>query len=95
MTSGPVRTHDSYGHPPHAAELGHEVPKEPLIFLKPSSAVIGDSDPILVPAWAGRVEHEGEIGIVVGRRARSVSPRDAWSHVGAIVPLNDVTAREL
>lgn len=79
----------------HAAELGHDVPREPLIFLKASSAVIGDGDPIVVPAWAGRVEHEGEIGIVIGRTARCVSARDAWSHVSGIVPLNDVTAREL
>jgi 2-keto-4-pentenoate hydratase/2-oxohepta-3-ene-1,7-dioic acid hydratase in catechol pathway len=79
----------------HAAELGHEVPKEPLIFLKASSAVIGDGDPIVIPSWAGRIEHEGEIGIVIGRRARNVSSQDAWKHVAAIVPLNDVTAREL
>jgi 2-keto-4-pentenoate hydratase/2-oxohepta-3-ene-1,7-dioic acid hydratase in catechol pathway len=79
----------------HAAELGNEVPKEPLIFLKPSSAVIGDGDPIVVPGWAGRIEHEGEIGIVIGRRAKAVSARDAWTHVAGIVPLNDVTAREL
>jgi 2-keto-4-pentenoate hydratase/2-oxohepta-3-ene-1,7-dioic acid hydratase in catechol pathway len=49
----------------------------------------------VVPGWAGRVEHEGEIGIVIGRRAKAISTRDAWSHVAAIVPLNDVTAREL
>jgi 2-keto-4-pentenoate hydratase/2-oxohepta-3-ene-1,7-dioic acid hydratase in catechol pathway len=79
----------------HAAELGNEVPKEPLIFLKPPTAIISDGQPIVVPGWAGRVEHEGEIGIVIGRRAKSVSPRDAWKHVAAIVPLNDVTAREL
>ena len=65
----------------HAAELGNEVPKEPLVFLKPSTAVIGDGEPIVVPGWAGRVEHEGEIGIVIGRRAKGVAERDAWSHV--------------
>jgi len=79
----------------HAAELGNEVPKEPLIFLKAPSSVVGDGDPIVVPAWAGRVEHEGEIGIVIGRRARNVSAADAWKYVAEIVPLNDVTAREL
>jgi len=79
----------------HAAELGHDVPAEPLIFLKPSSAVIGDGDPIVLPDWAGRIEHEGEIGVVIGRTARSVRTRDAWNHVAALVPLNDVTAREL
>jgi 2-keto-4-pentenoate hydratase/2-oxohepta-3-ene-1,7-dioic acid hydratase in catechol pathway len=79
----------------HAAELGNEVPKEPLIFLKPPTAVIADGDAIVVPGWAGRVEHEGEIGIVIGRRAKAVAARDAWTHVASIVPLNDVTAREL
>jgi 2-keto-4-pentenoate hydratase/2-oxohepta-3-ene-1,7-dioic acid hydratase in catechol pathway len=79
----------------HAAELGNEVPKEPLIFLKPPSSVIGDGEPIVVPGWAGRIEHEGEIGIVIGRPARHVLAADAWKHVAAIVPLNDVTAREL
>ena len=79
----------------HAAEFGGEVPKEPLIFLKPSTAVISDGDPIVIPPWAGRVDYEGEIGIVIGRRAKSVSARDAWKHVASIVPLNDVTARQL
>lgn len=79
----------------HARELGHEVPKEPLIFSKPPSAVIGDGDSIVVPSWAGRIEHEGEIAVVIGRRARSVSPAEAWSCVSGIAPLNDVTAREL
>ena len=79
----------------HAAELGSEVPSEPLVFLKPSSAVIGEGDPIVVPGWAGRIEHEGEIGIVIGRPARNTTVGDAWTHVAGIVPLNDVTAREL
>lgn len=79
----------------HAAELGGEVPDEPLIFLKPPSAVIGDGDPIVVPAGVGRVDFEGEIGVVIGLRARHVSADDAWSYVSAIVPVNDVTARDL
>ena len=79
----------------HAAELGSDVPSEPLIFLKPPSAVIGDGDPIVVPGWAGRIEHEGEIGIVIGSPARNAVVDDAWTHVAGIVPLNDVTAREL
>ncbi len=79
----------------HAAELGSDVPKEPLIFLKIPSSVIGDGDPIVIPPWAGRIEHEGEIAVVIGRRARNVSPGDAWAHVAGIMPLNDVTAREL
>ena len=79
----------------HAKELGNEVPPEPLIFLKPTSALIGDGEPIVIPPWAGRIEYEGEIAVVIGRPARGVSSSDAWKHVGGIVPLNDVTAREL
>jgi 2-keto-4-pentenoate hydratase/2-oxohepta-3-ene-1,7-dioic acid hydratase in catechol pathway len=79
----------------HAAELGNEVPAEPLIFLKPPSAVIRDGEPIVLPAGAGRIEFEGEIGVVVGRRASKIAEEDAWSYVQAVVPVNDVTAREL
>ena len=52
----------------HAAELGNEVPKDPLIFLKPSTAVVGPDEPIVLPRYSQRVEHEGELGLVVGRR---------------------------
>jgi 2-keto-4-pentenoate hydratase/2-oxohepta-3-ene-1,7-dioic acid hydratase in catechol pathway len=79
----------------HAAELGNDVPAEPLIFLKPPSALIGDGDPVVMPPGVGRVDFEGEIGVVIGARARNVSREDAWSHVGALVPVNDVTARDL
>ncbi|MCG6956502.1 MAG: fumarylacetoacetate hydrolase family protein [Gemmatimonadetes bacterium] len=79
----------------HAAELGNAVPAEPLIFLKPPSALIRPGDAILLPPGVGRVDFEGEIGVVVGRRARHVPESDAWDHVGALVALNDVTARDL
>jgi 2-keto-4-pentenoate hydratase/2-oxohepta-3-ene-1,7-dioic acid hydratase in catechol pathway len=79
----------------HAAELGNEVPAEPLFFLKPPSSLIDPSAPIVMPVWAGRVDFEGEIGVVIGRNARNVSEADAWSYVAAVVPVNDVTAREL
>ena len=79
----------------HAAELGSEVPKEPLIFLKPPSAVIKAGDPVRVPPDVGRVDFEGEIGLVISRRCRRVSEADAWSHVGGVVAVNDVTARDL
>ena len=79
----------------HAAELGNDVPAEPLIFLKPPSALIADGDPIVMPPGAGRVDFEGEIGLVIGTRARNVGRAEAWSHVEALVPLNDVTARDL
>ena len=79
----------------HAAELGGEVPSEPLIFLKPPSAIIRAGDDIVKPTWAGRVDFEGEIGVVIGASARNVSADAAWEHVAGLAPVNDVTAREL
>ena len=79
----------------HAAELGNEVPAEPLIFLKPPSSLVGDGEEIVMPRRVSRVDFEGEIGLIIGRTARHVSEEDAWSYVEAIVPVNDVTAREL
>ncbi len=79
----------------HAAELGNPVPAEPLIFLKPPSSLLDPGAPVVLPRGVGRVDFEGEIGVVVGRRARRVQESDAWSFVEALVPVNDVTAREL
>src|SRR6266853_3458220 len=79
----------------HAKELGNEVPKEPLIFLKPPSSVIWDGDSIALPTVSSRVEHEGEIGIVVGKTLTRVSEGDAVLGIRAIVAVNDVTARDL
>ena len=79
----------------HARELGNEVPERPLLFLKPESALVGDGEAIVLPAASERVEHEGEIGVVIGTRARRVAAADAWAHVRGIAPLNDVTARDL
>jgi 2-keto-4-pentenoate hydratase/2-oxohepta-3-ene-1,7-dioic acid hydratase in catechol pathway len=79
----------------HAAELGNEVPSEPLLFLKPPSALIGTGDPILLPPGVGEVHYEGEIGVLIGRTASRVSEEAALDHVEAILPVNDVTARTL
>lgn len=79
----------------HAAELGNEVPQEPLIFLKPPSSLIRTGDPIVIPADVGEVHYEGEIGVVIGRRASRVGEDEALAHVSSIVPVNDVTARTL
>jgi len=79
----------------HAAELGNEVPTEPLLFLKPPSALIRVGEPIIIPPEVGRVDFEGEIGVLMGRRASHVSEADAMAFVEGIVPVNDVTAREL
>ena len=79
----------------HAAEFGNPIPEEPLIFLKPPSALIGPGEAIVLPAGAGRVDYEGEIGVRIGKRARRVARESAWDHVEGLLPLNDVTAREL
>jgi 2-keto-4-pentenoate hydratase/2-oxohepta-3-ene-1,7-dioic acid hydratase in catechol pathway len=80
----------------HAAEQGKAVPPEPLMFLKPPSSVIGPGDTIEVPPWAGRVDHEAEMGIVIGRTARDVrDAADGRAHILGALCVNDVTAREL
>ena len=79
----------------HAAELGNEVPAEPLLFLKPPSALVRSEDPIVIPPGVGRVDYEGEIGVLVGRRASHVAEDEALEFVEGILPLNDVTARDL
>ena len=79
----------------HAAELGNVVPERPLLFLKPPSAVIDDGEPIVLPRESRRVEHEGEIGVVIGARLRSCSEVDALSAVAGVTCVNDVTARDL
>ena len=79
----------------HAKELGNEVPKEPLIFLKPPSSVIANGDPIVLPSVSSRVEFEGEIGIVIGAALTRASEAEAARGIGGIVAVNDVTARDL
>jgi len=79
----------------HAKEMGREIPEEPLFFLKPPSSLIGSGTPIRLPKGAGRVDYEGEIAIVLGRRARAVSEDDALGYIGGVLPMNDVTARDL
>lgn len=79
----------------HAAELGNEVPAEPLLFFKPPSALIAAGEAIVIPSGVGRVDFEAEIGVIVGTRARHVPPENAWDHLASIVPVNDVTARDL
>ena len=79
----------------HAKELGNEVPKEPLIFLKPPSSVVWEGEAIVLPGASSRVEYEGEIGVVVGKTLKEVSESDAGRGIKAIVAVNDVTARDL
>ena len=79
----------------HAKELGNDVPKEPLIFLKPASAIIRTGDTIRLPRQSSRVEYEGEIGVVVGRRLSGAKDIEAAGAVAKIFAANDVTARDL
>lgn len=79
----------------HAKELGNEMPKEPLIFLKPPSSVVGDGQPIRLPGMSKQVEYEGEIGVIVGERLTNASESEARAAVVAIAAVNDVTARDL
>ncbi|CAN5746018.1 fumarylacetoacetate hydrolase family protein [soil metagenome] len=79
----------------HARELGNELPERPLLFFKPPSALIGDGEAIVLPRESSRVEHEGEIAVVIGRRGRGISPEGALEHVAGYAALNDVTARDL
>jgi 2-keto-4-pentenoate hydratase/2-oxohepta-3-ene-1,7-dioic acid hydratase in catechol pathway len=80
----------------HAAELGNELPKEPLIFLKPPSSLIGPEDSIVLPRYSKRVEHEGELGVVIGRKCAQLrNEEDALSYVLGYTCVNDVTARDV
>jgi 2-keto-4-pentenoate hydratase/2-oxohepta-3-ene-1,7-dioic acid hydratase in catechol pathway len=78
----------------HAREMGGEAPSSPVIFLKPSTAVIGSGDVIRVPPESSRVDHEAELAVVIGRPARDVSRADALAHVLGYTAANDVTARD-
>ncbi|MGH2693807.1 MAG: fumarylacetoacetate hydrolase family protein [Actinomycetota bacterium] len=79
----------------HAAEFGNPVPEEPLLFLKPPSAIVGSGDDVIYPALSRRVDHEAELVIVVGRTAHRVHSSEAWSVVGGYTCGNDVTARDI
>jgi 2-keto-4-pentenoate hydratase/2-oxohepta-3-ene-1,7-dioic acid hydratase in catechol pathway len=79
----------------HAAESGKPLPPEPLLFIKPSTAVIGPGDAIRLPPGVGRVDHEAELGVVIGRRAHRVARANAWDYVLGLICVNDVTARDL
>jgi 2-keto-4-pentenoate hydratase/2-oxohepta-3-ene-1,7-dioic acid hydratase in catechol pathway len=79
----------------HAEEMGGDVPEEPVIFLKPSTAVIGPGDSIPYPSISSRVDHEGELAVVIGRLARSVRAEEAGRFILGYTCGNDVTARDL
>ncbi|HEU0257376.1 MAG TPA: fumarylacetoacetate hydrolase family protein [Microbacteriaceae bacterium] len=79
----------------HAAEMGGVLPTEPLLFLKPNTAVIGPGDAIVLPPQSHRVDHEGELAVVVGAVAKNVRAEDAASVIFGYTVANDVTARDL
>ena len=79
----------------HAKEMGVEVPAEPTIFLKPPSSLIASGDAIVYPRLTQRLDYEGELGVVIARRARNVKSADAAAYILGYTPVNDVTARDL
>lgn len=79
----------------HAKELGNVLPEKPLLFFKPPSAIIGHGEAIVLPPESERVEHEGEIAVVIGKRIRRASADEARAAIGGITCANDVTARDL
>ena len=79
----------------HAAEMNKALPDEPLIFLKPSTAVIGTGASIIIPPDAGQVDFEAEVGVVIGRSARNVPAARAHEYVRGLTCVNDVTDRDL
>jgi 2-keto-4-pentenoate hydratase/2-oxohepta-3-ene-1,7-dioic acid hydratase in catechol pathway len=79
----------------HARELGNEVPKAPLLFLKAPSALIGNGEAIVLPPASAQVEYEAEIGVVVGRQLRLATVEESEAGIQGFVCVNDVTARDL
>jgi 2-keto-4-pentenoate hydratase/2-oxohepta-3-ene-1,7-dioic acid hydratase in catechol pathway len=79
----------------HAAELGNEVPPEPLIFLKPPTTVVGPDEPVVYPAISERVDHEGELALMIGTRCRNLTEETAEQVIFGYTLANDVTARDL
>jgi 2-keto-4-pentenoate hydratase/2-oxohepta-3-ene-1,7-dioic acid hydratase in catechol pathway len=79
----------------HAKEMGQPFPDEPVLFMKPTSALCGPGHPIVYPRMAGRLDYEAELGIVIRRRCRSVAPADTAKFILGYTCFNDVTARDL
>jgi 2-keto-4-pentenoate hydratase/2-oxohepta-3-ene-1,7-dioic acid hydratase in catechol pathway len=79
----------------HAAEMGGQIADEPVLFVKPATAVIGPGAPIVLPAASSEVHHEAELAVVIGTVARNVDAEDAGAHILGYTAANDVTARDL
>ena len=78
----------------HAAETGAPIPKEPILFMKPTSALVGPNDPVVLPQHSVKTDWEVELGVVIGTKARYVSEADALKHVAGYCVVNDVSERE-
>lgn len=79
----------------HAKELNMQLPKEPIIFIKPNSAVIGDKDKIIYPQQVKQLDYEGEIAVVIKNKCKNVDENDVYEYILGYTCLNDVTARDL
>jgi 2-keto-4-pentenoate hydratase/2-oxohepta-3-ene-1,7-dioic acid hydratase in catechol pathway len=79
----------------HAKELGHEVPKEPVIFLKPPSALIGPNETIILPKKSKEVHHEVELAVIIGKKGKNIPKEKAMDYVLGYTVFMDITARDL
>ena len=79
----------------HVKELDHDIPEEPLIFLKATSAITGANDFIRIPKWAGAIHYEGELAVVIGKGGKNIPEEEVYDHVLGYTIMNDVTARAL
>lgn len=77
----------------HAAESGMDIPKEPVLFLKATSAIVGPDDAVVIPRGGSKLDYEVELGVVIGRRASYLEPERAMSHVAGYVLMNDYSER--
>lgn len=78
----------------HIQEMGGEAPQEPLLFFKPSTAIIGPSETIKYPSWSSNVHYEGELAVIIGSTCSQVAPQDVPAHILGFTCANDVTARD-
>ncbi len=79
----------------HAAETGHTAPREPVFFMKATTSVVGPEEPVVIPRKAGRVDHEVELAVIIGRKGKRISRARAMDYVAGYTILNDVTARDM
>ncbi len=79
----------------HVKELDHDIPEEPMIFLKATSAVTGSGEFIRIPSWAGPIHYEGELAAVIGKSGKNIPEEDVYGHILGYTIMNDVTARAI